>query len=103
MSRRITDKESLQKSQRTIWKLIRRITFTVEPTRDKAHGDFASNIAFLLSKARKSSRIANQIVSILNQSIGHIATIEIAGGGFINFFLKDHNIYSFMQDIYQER
>ncbi len=108
MSRLITDviKESLQKVVKEQYgNLFEELLFTVEPTRDKAHGDFASNIAFLLSKkARKSPReIANQIVSILNQSIGHIATIEIAGGGFINFFLKDHIIYSFMQDIYQEK
>jgi len=80
------------------------LIFSVEPTRDKNHGDFASNIAFLLSKkVHKSPReIANHIVPDLNQSLGSIATIEIAGGGFINFFLNDRIIYSFMLDIFQE-
>ncbi|QPM68837.1 arginine--tRNA ligase [Atribacter laminatus] len=108
MSRLITDviKENLQKVVNEQYgNFSEGMLFTVEPTRDKAHGDFASNIAFLLSKkARKSPReIANHIVSLLNKSLNHIATIEIAGGGFINFFLNDQIIYSFMKDIYQEK
>jgi len=108
MSHLITEviKENLQKViNKQYGNLADEILFTVEPTRDKIHGDFASNLAFLLSKKlRKSPRdIANQIVSILNQSLDNIATIEIAGGGFINFFLNDQIILSFMQDILEEK
>ena len=108
MSHLITEviKENLQKViNKQYGNLSDEILFTVEPTRDKIHGDFASNLAFLLSKKlRKSPRdIANQIVSILNQSLDNIATIEIAGGGFINFFLNDQIILSFMQDILEEK
>ena len=108
MSHLITEviKENLQKViNKQYGNLSDEILFTVEPTRDKIHGDFASNLAFLLSKKlRKSPRdVASQIVSILNQSLDNIATIEIAGGGFINFFLNDQIILSFMQDIFEEK
>ena len=108
MSHLITEviKENLQKViNKQYGNLSDEILFTVEPTRDKIHGDFASNLAFLLSKKlRKSPRdVASQIVSILNQSLDNIATIEIAGGGFINFFLNDQIILSFMQDILEEK
>ncbi len=80
------------------------IIFTVEPTREKDHGDFATNIAFLLSKKlRQSPRdLAAQITSHLKPLLEDIADIEIAGGGFINFFLDDRVIFSFMQDIFKE-
>ena len=53
MSRLITDviKESLQKVVKEQYgNLFEELLFTVEPTRDKAHGDFASNIAFCFQK-----------------------------------------------------
>ena len=60
----------------------------LERTRDKSHGDFACNIAMLLAKpARLKPRdIAEKIVSILPDS-RLVAKVEIAGPGFINFFL----------------
>jgi len=60
----------------------------VERTRDAAHGDFASNIAMTLTKAarRNPREIAQAIVDALPAD-ERIAKIEIAGPGFINFFL----------------
>ena len=62
---------------------------TVERTRDASHGDFASNIAMRLAKpARKSPRdIAASIVTALGDN-DQIAKVEIAGPGFINFYLS---------------
>ena len=62
---------------------------TVERTRDSSHGDFASNIAMRLAKpVRKSPRdIATSIVDALGGS-PVVARIEIAGPGFINFYLS---------------
>ncbi|HSQ69435.1 MAG TPA: arginine--tRNA ligase [Steroidobacteraceae bacterium] len=61
---------------------------TVERTRDPGHGDFASNVAMQLAKAagRKPRELAQAIVAALpaNELIGRV---EIAGPGFINFFL----------------
>ncbi len=63
--------------------------FVVERTRAREHGDFATNAAMLLAKpARKNPRaIAEQLVSALPQST-QISKVEIAGPGFINFFLS---------------
>ena len=60
----------------------------VERTRDAANGDFATNVAMRLSKlARKPPReLATAIVGALQQDAA-IEKVEIAGAGFINFFL----------------
>jgi arginyl-tRNA synthetase len=65
------------------------IESTVERTRDASHGDFASNIAMRLAKpARKSPRdIAASIVDALGDSTV-VDKVEIAGPGFINFYLS---------------
>ena len=63
--------------------------FVVERTRNREHGDFASNVALLLAKAagRKPRELAAAIVEALPPRDG-IAKVEIAGPGFINFFLS---------------
>ena len=62
---------------------------TVERTRDPSHGDFASNVAMRLAKpARKKPRdIAALIVDALDDSKA-VDKVEIAGPGFINFYLS---------------
>jgi len=64
---------------------------TLEKPKDKAHGDFASNIAMQLARiAKKAPRqIAEDIVANLDQTKAAIEKVEIAGPGFINFFTKD--------------
>lgn len=61
---------------------------TLERTRDPAHGDFASNIAMRLAKsARRNPReLAQAIVAALPANPLIIRT-EVAGAGFINFYL----------------
>ena len=61
----------------------------VTHTKDKNHGDFASNLALMLAKpAKKSPRdIAQTIINILGDKT-EIDKMEIAGPGFINFFLS---------------
>ncbi|MBC7983378.1 MAG: arginine--tRNA ligase [Candidatus Obscuribacterales bacterium] len=60
----------------------------LERTRDAAHGDFASNIAMRLAKAAKCNprQLAQAVVAALPAN-AHIAKVEIAGPGFINFHL----------------
>ncbi|MBS0440093.1 MAG: arginine--tRNA ligase [Proteobacteria bacterium] len=62
--------------------------FVVERTRSAEHGDFATNAALLLAKhARTNPRaLAQALVAALPQN-PQIAKVEIAGPGFINFFL----------------
>ncbi len=65
------------------------VRIMVENTKDKAHGDFATNIAMLLAKGmkRKPIEIAELIVNSLSTD-DKISKIEIAGPGFINFFVN---------------
>ena len=60
----------------------------LEQTRDRVHGDFASTIALALAKtARRPPReLAERIAAALPAS-DRVARVEIAGPGFINFFL----------------
>jgi len=61
----------------------------VERTKDAAHGDFASNVALTLAKPCKQAprKIAEAIVQVLAQHPS-LDRVEIAGPGFINFFMK---------------
>lgn len=69
----------------------------LEIPKEKAHGDFATNIAMQLARiARKSPReIAKDIKEQIDLNAHAIEKIEIAGPGFINFFMKR----DFLQDI----
>lgn len=72
----------------------------VDLTRDKSHGDLASNIAMTLAKPlRKSPRdIAQQIISALPAS-PMVNKVEIAGPGFINFYLNNSAVTSVVSDV----
>lgn len=61
----------------------------VEHTRSKEHGDFACNIALSLAKTArmKPRELAERIVAAL-PAARPIARVEVAGPGFINFFLR---------------
>ncbi len=61
----------------------------VERTRDAAHGDFASNIAMTLAKTAKRAprEIAQAIIDAIPAD-ARIERVQIAGPGFINFFLN---------------
>lgn len=61
----------------------------IETPKDPANGDYSSNIAMVLTKlARKNPReIANQIVENLDTNKANVKKVDIAGPGFINFYL----------------
>lgn len=64
--------------------------FTIENARNKQHGDYASNIAMTLTKIFKMPPrdIANLFIEQFKDS-ALIDKVEIAGPGFINFFLSN--------------
>ncbi len=72
----------------------------IEATRDKQHGDFACNIALMLSKkaGRKPRELAEDIVKALPASQS-VAKTEIAGPGFINFFLTKNALHHTIHEI----
>jgi len=62
--------------------------FVVERPKDRTHGDFSTNAAMLLAKPARSNprALAQLLVDALPQG-GDIASVEIAGPGFLNFRL----------------
>jgi arginyl-tRNA synthetase len=62
----------------------------VERTRDAQHGDFASNLAMRLAKVTRQNprKLAAALLAALPASPA-VAKAEIAGPGFINFFLTE--------------
>ena len=72
----------------------------LEVPRDKGHGDFASNIALVMAKAAKKAprEVAQIIVDNLSQG-NVIRQVEIAGPGFINFFLSNDWLYDTLRVI----
>lgn len=74
----------------------------LEVPKDKQHGDYACNIAMQLAKPLRTAprNIANAIVSHI--SGGDIERCEVAGAGFINFYLKPDYLYKVMQQIEQK-
>lgn len=76
----------------------------VENTRDKAHGDLATNLAMMLAKpAKKNPReLAQLIVDALPES-ELVENVEIAGPGFINFYLSDASTNSLIKAVLEQR
>ena len=62
----------------------------IDRTRDKSHGDFATNIALMLAKpaGMKPLDLAEKLIAAL-PSDSAVAKVDIAGPGFINFFQAD--------------
>jgi arginyl-tRNA synthetase len=65
--------------------------FSVEQPKQESHGDFATNAAMVLAgRARKKPReIARALVGHIGDGGGRLARTEIAGPGFINFFVSE--------------
>ena len=63
--------------------------------KDTAFGDYSTNIAMRLAKTlhKAPALIANEIVSKLDKESNHLSKVEVAGAGFINFYI-DNNFLS---------
>ncbi|MEA5446203.1 arginine--tRNA ligase [Gammaproteobacteria bacterium AB-CW1] len=74
----------------------------VERARDRKHGDFAANLAMMLAKpARRNPReLAAAIVEALPAS-DLVRKVEIAGPGFINFFLSPQAWHAVVEEVFE--
>lgn len=75
----------------------------IERTKDKAHGDFACNIAMMLARPAKMS--PRQIAGLLVDNLGEvnfITAIDIAGPGFINFTLSADSAQQIVKTILKQ-
>ena len=71
------------------------VNYSVETPREKSNGDFSTNAAMLLTKvAKKAPRlIAEELISGMNCEGTYIDRVEVAGPGFINFYLNNNWLY----------
>jgi len=79
------------------------ISTTVERTRDARHGEFATNIAMRLAKSlgKNPREIAAEIIANLPDS-ELVDKVEIAGPGFINFYVSATALHRELSDILKE-
>lgn len=72
----------------------------LEVPKDKQHGDFACNIAMLLAKTLRMPprAIADAIAAEITVG-GEIEKVEVAGAGFINFYLSNDRLYEVIRAI----
>lgn len=80
------------------------IEVVIESTKDARHGDFATNLAFLLSRRLRRSPhdVARLLEKPMQEKLQEIARVEIAGLGFINFFLHDRFLLSLLLEVLQK-
>src|SRR3954463_9507216 len=58
----------------------------------REHGDWSSNVALVTAKkvGRNPRELATEIAKVLNDDLpAHVASVEVAGPGFVNFRLHD--------------
>jgi len=75
----------------------------IERTKDKAHGDFACNIAMMLAGSVKKN--PRQIASLLVENLleaDFVTKVEIAGPGFINFTLSAETAQEVVKSVMEQ-
>lgn len=75
----------------------------VDRTKDKTHGDFATNLAMILAKpaGMKPRELADKIVAALPDNTA-ITKVDIAGPGFINFFMSSDSRFAVVRQALED-
>ena len=76
----------------------------IEIPKDNNNGDYATNIAMRLAKVlHKSPKdIAGELIKTLQEEVNSVEKIEIAGPGFINFYMKKTALSSIINTILEK-
>ena len=79
-------------------------TIQVDAAKDTKHGDFATNLALVLAKplGKPPRAVAEALVKHLPAS-NYVVKVEIAGPGFINFFLAKDAFQSVVREVLERR
>ena len=74
----------------------------IEKCKDEAHGDYATNVAMKFCRlfAKAPRDVANMLIANINMD--GIDKVEIAGPGFINFFMKHDSLQPYVEKILRE-
>jgi len=70
------------------------VEFVLERPRDAGHGDLATNLAMVLARRERANprKTAERVLQELQLPPDLVARTEIAGPGFINFWLADSQL-----------
>ena len=82
-------------------------SYDLHPPKDSQHGDLSCNAAFKLAKVtrQKPSEIAAELMALLDQKTGENSPVEkteLAGGGFINFYLRKEDLGAVLLEIHKQ-
>ena len=70
------------------------------PTKQKEHGDFASNVALVLaSRAGRNPREAAEAICAAFPEAPFVERVEVAGPGFLNIFVTDGWLHDALRDV----
>ena len=80
------------------------LEFVLERPRDADHGDLATNLAMVLARRERSNprKTAERVLDELQLPAGLVSKMEIAGPGFINFWLADTQLAEAHRQILEE-
>jgi arginyl-tRNA synthetase len=74
----------------------------IEHSKDPAHGDYATNVAMRSAK-KLGKKPLDLAKSLQNELVSdHVEKVEIAGPGFINFFMKSETLGSIIPTILKQ-
>ena len=74
-----------------------------ERTRQKEHGDYATNVALTLAKpAGKNPRALADLIVAALPADAQVSKVEIAGPGFINVFLAEDARYTVLDNVFNQ-
>lgn len=79
------------------------VSFVVEHPAEISHGDYACNVALVLSKqvGKAPRAVAEELLVALDGQIEYVDRLEIAGPGFINFYLAPEFFVSELARIHE--
>ena len=79
--------------------------FKIETPQNRDHGDYAVNAAMVWSKLLRNNprKIAETLTERFDFSGSYIKSCEIAGPGFINFFLADNYYADIVTDVLKKK
>ena len=95
-------KSAIQKALSKLGVEVELSNIVIERSKDPTHGDYASTVAMQMARQlhKAPRQIAEDIINTIDRD--GIEKIEIAGPGFINFFMKNDSLTAIIKTILDE-
>jgi arginyl-tRNA synthetase len=92
-------KTAVQEALKTLGAEVELNNIVIERSKDPTHGDYATTVAMQMARQlhKAPRQIAEDIVNVISKD--GIEKIEIAGPGFINFFMKNDSLTAIIKTI----